>query len=297
MLEQIKILQHNVIKWTYKRRNELYNCYIKENPDIIILNATGQTDQQPIKLFNYKVYQRNKESEEHAGIAIAVRYNIKHKIHDDYNGDVLAVEVETNRGQIIIATTYWPPRRDIAPLQDILRIIRKRIPAYILGDFNARHPFIGHTRSNNNGRIINNLINNNLIDYIGPEFPTLVYHRAIGRPDMILSNKNCFMNYSIKEGELTTSDHIPVIMTLATKPIVKANREIYQFHKTDWDKFKEVATGKLLEHERQNDRTNRPKNKEYIETEIEEWHNIIKQTKEEVVPKKTIQTNPPSKRE
>ena len=86
----LKIIQHNVLKWTFTRRNELTNLYLKEDPDILLLNSTGVKQDQIIKIFNYNVYQRNIENEDHAGIAIAVKRNLQHQVIDDFEDDVLA---------------------------------------------------------------------------------------------------------------------------------------------------------------------------------------------------------------
>ena len=294
-MEQIKIVQHNIVKWTYNRRNELYNIYAKENPDIIILNSTGIPDTERIKMYTYKTYQKNKEGEEHAGVAIAIKQNIKHRIIDDYDADVRAIEIETARGPIQIATTYWPPRRDEIPYQEIINTARKPLPVYFLGDFNARHPFIGHRTSNNRGRFLNTLINNNILNYIGPEFSTLVHHGGISKPDIILTNRNCHLNFSIKKGPLTTSDHIPIIFTIATKPIVEELRETYQISKTNWDNFKETMEQITIETEANHGQEPLQIDQNYIDSEIESWHQIITQTKEKVTPKKFIKLVPHAK--
>ena len=48
---RIKIVQQNVLKWTFHRRNELSNLYLKMDPDVILLNETGMTDRERIKIF------------------------------------------------------------------------------------------------------------------------------------------------------------------------------------------------------------------------------------------------------
>ena len=39
-----------------------------------------------------------------------MRNGVKHKIHDYYDDDMRAVEIETARGPLILATMYWPPK-------------------------------------------------------------------------------------------------------------------------------------------------------------------------------------------
>ena len=115
---------------------------------------------------------RETEDEDNAGVAIAVRKNIQYQILDDFFDDVLAVRVETLKGPLIIATAYRPPRREAFPMEDVLKLLRGNTPTYIIADLNTRHRFIGHTDNNETGMIINNLINHNLADHLGPDFNT-----------------------------------------------------------------------------------------------------------------------------
>ena len=57
-LSTIKTIQHNVLKWTFNRRNELSNMYMKEDPEVLLLNSTGVKGDEVMKIFNYNIYQR-----------------------------------------------------------------------------------------------------------------------------------------------------------------------------------------------------------------------------------------------
>ena len=124
----------------------------------MLLNATGLRYSQRITIFNYNVCQRNVEGEKHAGIAIAVKRDIRHQLLDNFRDDMLAIELEIRKGPIIISTLYQPPRRDYYPTEGLTRLMRKNKPVYILADINARHEFVGHTTNNYLGRTLNNLI-------------------------------------------------------------------------------------------------------------------------------------------
>ena len=220
-LSTIKIIQHNVLKWTFNRRNELSNMYMKEDPEVLLLNSMGVKGDEVMKIFNYNIYQRNIANEDNAVIAIAVKRNIQHQILDDFEDDLLAVKLETKKGPVIVATAYRPPRRQYTPVEDLLGLFKRREPAYLIADLNARHSFIGHSSNNDTGKIINNMIRRNIISHMGPEFNTRVGVHGISKPDIILKNRQGFFNYSIREGEITTSDHIPVIFKLSTTAITK----------------------------------------------------------------------------
>ena len=92
-------------------------------------------------------------NEEQAGIAVAAKRGIQHKLLDESNEDILGLEVETNRRKIIIITAYCPQRYGDLELQNLLNLIRKSIPVYIFADLNAKHPLLGHRAPNNMGKI------------------------------------------------------------------------------------------------------------------------------------------------
>ena len=178
---------------------ELANYYNIENPDIILLNATGVNDDYKIKIFTYKIYQQNRSNEEHAGVAIAIKNNIPHKIDDNFQ-DVLGIEIQTSTGPLYISTAYLPPRNDYYPYQDVNKFARKRYPAYLIGDLNARHHLIKHNDTNAKGRALYREINRNNIRHLGPDFDTLAY--KAGRPDIILGNRNAYFNIQIKAWDI-----------------------------------------------------------------------------------------------
>ena len=85
---------------------------MKEDRDILLLNSTGVKLDQIINIFNYNAYQRNIENEDHKGIAIAVKRNLRHQVINDFEDGVPAVKIETRKGPVVVATAYKPPRRE-----------------------------------------------------------------------------------------------------------------------------------------------------------------------------------------
>ena len=100
----------------------MYNTYRNIDPDIILINSHGKKNSEKIKLFNYTVYQKNNQDTPHDGIAIAIKRNIQHKIHDSFQENFLEIEINCPTGPIIIGTCYLPPRRPIFPLADMLKL-------------------------------------------------------------------------------------------------------------------------------------------------------------------------------
>ena len=287
LIQDLKIVQHNVLHWTKERSMELANYYRQENPDIILLNSTSITNNNIIKIYNYNIIQKNALNERYAGIAVGIKKNINYKILDDFVDDILGLELMTTRGPIIILTNYSPPRRNNIPIGEIENILQKNLPVYFAGDLNAHIPAMGYNVYNNNGRIIKRLIEQNKIKLLGPDFRTFIPRD--GKPDLIFSNKVAFLNYAIFPGKLTSSDHLPVIINLSTKPIVKPQQVRFNYLNTNWELFKERIEEKITIENRENNLNNRNDiDATVIETSISNWVNIITETRDEIVPKRTL---------
>ena len=290
-INKIKVIQHNVLKWTYVRGNELSNYFQNENADVILMNSTGIPDQTRIKNFNCNIYQRNVLSEANAGIAIAVKKNIGHQLIDDFQGDMLAVKVETTKGPIILSTMYLPPRRNFIPLADIRRLLQKNNAVYICADMNGRHPQFGYATENNTGKEVVGLIRNNICKHLGPDFNTLINRLAKGRPDIVLSNRVANLYNRIYEGNLTSSDHIPVIVELSTQPIMVQCPPKWNLKKTNWVQFNERVNIEMMDNERKlrgEINMTKPKVEEYLGN----WMNTIINNIEITTPKRLFKIIP-----
>ena len=181
LIQEVKILQHNVQHWSKERAIELGNYYRKENPDILLLSSTSNIDQSKMKIFNYNVTCRNIMNEAHAGVVVAIRKDLQYRLVDDFADDILGAEIETTKGRIMIITNYSPPRRNYIPTAEIENKLQKNIPVYFI-DLNAHLPAMGYVNYNNNGREIKRLMEQNKIIHMGPDFRTFVHKN--GRPDI-----------------------------------------------------------------------------------------------------------------
>ena len=75
LIQDLKIIQHNVLCWTKERSIELSNYYRQENPDVILLNSTSIINNNKIKIYNYNIIQKNILNQRSAGVAIAIKKN------------------------------------------------------------------------------------------------------------------------------------------------------------------------------------------------------------------------------
>ena len=121
-MERLTIIQHNICTWHNKRLN-LSNVYRQIDPDIILLNHTG-IPTEPIHLRGYKIYSSNVQEQHSRGTALAIKSKIEHRMIDDVDDDLLAVEVSTRTGPIIIITDYLSPSADYINYHDYYRFMK-----------------------------------------------------------------------------------------------------------------------------------------------------------------------------
>ncbi len=214
-------------------------------PDIILINSHGLKSKKSLKIPGYRIYEINTTDSPDDGSVIAVKYDISHKLYDDFDTDVLAIEIITTLGSIIIVTTYLPPRRSYLPFTDFYRLLNNNIPTYIRGDLNGRHTYFGNRDNNTVGKSLIQLINQGIVIHLGPNFPTYIRHGAATKPDKILANKHHHLNMILEPGNITTSDHLPIIFRLSTKPFVIPQPQLYNVHKANWDDFQRILDTKI----------------------------------------------------
>ncbi|XP_042883085.1 uncharacterized protein LOC122260057 [Penaeus japonicus] len=129
---------------------------------------------------------------------------------DNFDHELLAVKIKTTKGPIILATGYLP-RRPFLPYPNILRLLRFQRPVYLMGDLNARR------------RTLNN---------------------AATSPEIVLANRYGHLNCRITPGNLTTSDHLPIIMELSTNPIIIPCSLRPDYKNANWNRYKMHFEGK-----------------------------------------------------
>lgn len=235
----LKVIQHNVLSWTFQRRNELYNVYREEDPDVVLLNAHGRSNEQRKKIFGCDIYQKSETNRENDGAAIAVKKGIRHSVIDDLEESYLGCVIKTEQYDICIATGYQPPRRPAIPVENLLRIFRRNQPAVFVGDLNAKHTSFGNASTNIGGRIVKQIIDNGLVTHTpATNFDTWVSQIGRGKPDIILSNQHNIFNTVVSAGPQTMSDHVPIIIQMALSPIMMPFLPKFNFQKANWENFR-----------------------------------------------------------
>ena len=224
----LRIIFQNVNGWG---TNEILHKQFlsKYNPDIILINDTGIEQNGTIKLYPYICYHVNKEKEK-SGAAILIKRNIQHTRVNPrkFHHDTVAVTVETKTGPIVIATNYHPPRREYYIFEDLDWFGNHNTPCYLFADLNSHHnSFDYHSQQNTRGIFLfEDYIEHGKLRRLGPSFPTVFTHNSNSgtSPDILLCNRSTYHNFHHRCMPATSSDHLPIQITISSKPIFKVNK-------------------------------------------------------------------------
>ena len=219
----IKIIYQNINGWQNKSQI-LRQAFSTVNADVILLAHTGLENNNPLKFHPYTPYQHTTGGY-YSGVGILIKNNIQHSlVKHKFKHDTIAIRVETTTGPIILATNYHPPRYNHLPQEDLDWLANHNTPTYLLADLNAHHhAFPYNSGENSKGRVLSNLwLDWGRLIRLGPDFPTVHKTGSSGTtPDIILANKRTYHNHFITPLQSNSSDHLPVKMTISSKPIVK----------------------------------------------------------------------------
>ena len=276
MNSKIQILQANVGGWQTNKQS-IQNTIIRENIDVVLLNEHGIRSGEEIKISSFNVYKKNTLNERRSGTAIGVRKSLVYRIREDYESDLLSIEIETSLGPIIIATAYIPPRVGFLQYPDYYRLFSFSKPVYFIGDLNARDRTLGHNNSNTVGKALGNLIRNGHARKIGPNFPTFITNRSSTTPDIILTNNRTIHNSYSEPGPLTSCDHIPIIVTISSNPILIPIRERNSYKQANWEGYRQELE--------QTNRIGRLETVGEIEDAVGRWTRDIQLASDRYIPK------------
>ncbi len=95
------------------------------------------------------------------------------------------------------------------------------------------------------GKSIVSFISEGRLIHLGPHFPTLFRQTTATSPDKVFCNKHNYLNTFIQQGDITSSDHIPVLLTVSTRPIYLKSKETYQYNRANWEKFQEILNDRI----------------------------------------------------
>ena len=135
----------------------------EHNPGVISLQETKLGNALYNPGLNYDIYRKSPRNDNHphGGVAVIVNKSVQHS-NVPLNTDLQAIAVRVCfERKITICSIYLPPRSGFT-LNDVQALLNQLPPPFLLlGDFNSHSPLWGGNILDNEGRIIDDLIQNN----------------------------------------------------------------------------------------------------------------------------------------
>ena len=123
------------------------------------------------------------------------------------------------------------------------------------------------------------LIDEGKLLHLGPHFPTFIRQNSASTPDMIFSNKHHYLNIYSEAGNITSSDHLPIILRLSTSPIYVKQEEKIITKKANWTVFKNTLDNNMKNNSLDNLTITE------IENEVQAWLVNVKQAMRAGIPR------------
>lgn len=277
----LKIIQHNVLD-IHRRKAGLLAQYNEYKPDIILLSSVGNLRDCDKSTYGYNTLTKSLTNETSDGSMILIKKGLDYK-EIDTDSRLQCIEVTLRHIKITIVTAYFPPRYPTIDIAELQRLTNVHTPVIIAGDFNATHPFLGHTDTNVIGKTLGQFNTRGSIQFIGPDFPTWFKGRKTGRPDIVLTNNKTPFRIDMSPGPQTASDHIPIIIDVDADPVRRIVPPRPVIDAADWDEINARLT-----------RTPAPNlqgyNAEQLDQITTDLLDRIKATTDELIPKRHTAT-------
>lgn len=224
------------------KKNEVQNFLADYEIDIMLLSETWLRAGDNLKFANYITYREDRQDGPVGGVAILIKNKIKHDfitIENLTTLETIGIQIKTsNNKDLRIFTAYYPPSR-IFQHSVYRKIVENDIPTIIMGDLNSKNTQWGCLTTNQYGRQMAKLLDNQNMNILTPDKPTFFGINTI-RPDMlgVAIYKNISHHMELKRICDLSSGHNPIILTLgseiALEPDVAAK-------KINWETFKKLT--------------------------------------------------------
>lgn len=239
---ELRILYWNA-DGIHKKQQELLDLAVSDlNVDIIALNETRLTGRLTLKIPGFSCYRIDQHPNGSGqGVAILVRADIDHSVvasPPTHNLEAIGISLPLKDGNITLYSVYQSPNRTLLA-SDISALMASGNKLLIMGDLNAKYPYWSPGPINQHGTTLYELMVNDEFIIHAPNDPTLVHYRGELKPSIpdILLSKNIYTIEDIKTIYALSSNHLPVLVRLATKLHRKPIRKL-NYAKANWNDYR-----------------------------------------------------------
>jgi len=244
----IKILQWNMNGFN-KKYEEITILIQDHNPDIICIQETNYKNDNITNLSNYDGYNKNRTDSARAsgGVAIYIKSIYPSRqltISTDIEAIVVTIKLTNN--DINICNIYLPNHKtfDQTDINNIIKQLPK--PFIIVGDFNSHNVIWGSDNTDQRGKVIEKILDDNDIILLNNTEPTRLnpINGNLSHIDLSFASTSLAqrINWNVTPN-LTSSDHFPIILQILYRSYnskIDDTTERWNLKNPNWDLYTEL---------------------------------------------------------
>lgn len=259
-MDELKFLYWNA-EGLENKVEELQRIMKKNRISITMVNETHLTSKSRVSIPGYSVYRTDREGDTpYGGTALIIKKNIKHTYMDMKTEHIEATAAKitlSNRKVLKVIAVYKRPSKSLLKT-DLETLFAENIPTLVAGDLNSKNMEWGCGKTNQNGRVLKNILQEKEWRLHAPDRPTHIPRKPGAMPDIldIVLTKQDLPDLRLKVINNLNSDHLPV----------QINLDVINHHKNELEKS--IINWKLLS---ENLKTIKVETSENIEEMVESW--------------------------
>lgn len=215
----------------------------QENADVAMLNETFLKSHHKFHLDGFRIYRNDRENAQHGGVAIAVKYQINHKLLPAYETKIIenvSVSVTVDNRSIVLTSAYCPKYHKSFEI-DVKKLTPSSKEFLVFGDFNARHSAWNCVRNNTAGNVLYNLNLRSHFFIHHPDSPTHYPHSGAtpSTIDILLSSSALYISPLSSHDSQLMSDHAPVSCEVDANVIEKTVHKSPDYKRANWKMYED----------------------------------------------------------
>lgn len=248
-----------IVNWNSRsilpKKTEFLVFLCQHQIDIATVSETWLNHTSSFRLPGYRCVRADRRSETNergGGVLIVIKEGIKYSQLDlrTDSMDAVGIEIHHSIQPVHIIAIYFPGAHRCTAWnvfrRDISKLVRRSVPFFIAGDFNARHRQWYCLKANKAGNILASQAASSGFFVHAPT--TFTYQPSSRRPstlDLVLSNNIVDMSVLTVVNDLS-SDHLPVRFDInITVPFNPVNPTTRCYSRANWREFQRVVNDKI----------------------------------------------------
>ena len=105
-----------------------------------------------------------------------------------------------------------------------------------MGDLNAKYQLF-EVANNPKGKHMETINRLGRINPRGPTFTTFIGGNYTTKHDKVFTNQSFYYSLHLKQGPVTTSDHLPIIAIISSNPLQILIKTRFSYRTANWEDF------------------------------------------------------------